>query len=340
MSLKTIKVIKGDDFHCHLRRGDVLKSVISYTTSQFKRAVVMPNTSPPILTGQDALDYRKEIISALPTESDFEPLMTIQINDYTTSEMIEEANNAGVIAGKVYPLGVTTNSYNGVTNFQKISPIFEKMEKEGMLLLLHGESPDASLFCLEREKIFLDTLVNIVYAFPELRVVLEHVTTIDAVEVVKLLPPNIAATIAVHYLFLTLNNVIGNFIEPHNFCKPIAKRPEDRKALEQAALSGNPKFFYGGDSAPHLKEKKECAYGCAGIFNAPVALPLLVQFFEEHDAINEKLQNFISVFGANFYGLPLNNGKVELVKKDWIVPDSYNGIVPFMVGETLLWQVV
>ena len=344
MSEQTVTLIRGDDFHCHLRRGGILKLVTGYTALQFKRALIMPNTDPPILTGQDALNYRSEVLSAVPPCVNFEPLMTIQINDYTTPDMIKRAYQAEVVAGKAYPLGVTTNSRNGVTSFPKIYPVFEKMERVGMVLSIHGESPIHSLFCLDREKMFLHTLEDIVAAFPNLKIVLEHITTKEAVELIEYLPKNVAATITVHHLLLSLNDVVGGSIEPHNFCKPVAKTPKDRAALWEAIKSGNPKFFYGGDSAPHLKEKKECAHGRAGVFNAPVALPLLVQLFEEHDALG-KLEGFISVFGAIFYGLGLEGKRIELVKEDWVVPNCYNNvqsdivIVPFLAGETLQWQV-
>jgi dihydroorotase len=339
MKTETIKLIKGDDLHCHLRKGKILDSVAIFTAKQFKRATIMPNTNPPILTAEDAIGYRREITECCWDDDwkDFEPLMTIQITDNTTPAMIIEAKKAGVIAGKVYPQGVTTNSQNGVSNFYNIIGVMREMQKQGMLLLLHGESPNPDIFCLDREKNFLSTPANIAKEFPNLKIVLEHITTKEAVETVTRLN-NVAATITVHHLLLTLDDVVGGLISPHNFCKPIAKRPEDKKSLLEAAISENPKFFYGGDSAPHMKEKKECSQGCAGVFNAPVALPLLVQIFEEQNAL-DRLENFIAKFGANFYGLPQNSETIELVKKDWTVPNEYNGIVPFMAGQTLRWQI-
>jgi len=339
MKAETIKLIKGDDLHCHLRRGKILESVAIFTARQFKRATIMPNTNPPILTAEDVIKYRHEIYECCWDDGwkEFEPLMTIQINDYTTPKMITQAKRAGVIAGKVYPQGVTTNSQNGVTNFGALYPVFREMQNLNMLLLLHGESPKPGVFCLDREEKFFSTLVAIAEEFPKLKIVLEHITTGKAVQVVSMLK-NVAATITVHHLLLTLDDIVGGFISPHNFCKPIAKRPEDKKVLLMAATSGNPKFFYGGDSAPHLKENKECRQGCAGVFNAPVALPLLAQIFEECNKL-DRLENFVSKFGADFYGLPRNSETIELIKKDWVVPDEYDGIVPFIAGQTLHWQI-
>ncbi|MFH1761782.1 MAG: dihydroorotase [bacterium] len=327
---------KGDDFHCHLRRGYILKSVVGFTARAFKRAVIMPNTSPPILTCAQAAEYRKEILSATDGTG-FEPLMTIQINDQTSPKIITEAKEAGVTAGKVYPQGVTTNSQNGVTDFKKIYPALQEMQNQDMPLLLHGESPEPGVFCLDGEKEFLPTLLRLAEKFSELKIVLEHITTAKAAEAVLTLD-NVAATITVHHLLLTLDDVVGGLICPHNFCKPIAKYPGDREALLAAAVSGNPKFFYGGDSAPHFKKNKECGHGCAGVFNAPVALPLLAQIFEQEGKIRQ-LTDFVSKFGADFYGLPRNKETVKLVKSDWTVPEEYNGIVPFMAGETLRWQI-
>ncbi|KKR45430.1 MAG: Dihydroorotase [Parcubacteria group bacterium GW2011_GWA1_40_21] len=337
MELKEFSMRIGDDFHCHLRRGDMLGKVLPFTASMFGRAVVMPNTEPPILDRFDPHLYYKEIHQYKRNQSysGFSPIMTIQINESTSPSMIEGASLEGVAAGKVYPIGVTTNSANGVRDFGKISEVFKRMQETGMLLLLHGEKPDT--FCLHREKEFLNTLLKINKEFPELKIVLEHITTRVAVWAVKELK-NVAATITAHHLLLTLDDVVGDLLSPHNFCKPIAKSPKDRLALLEVATSGNPKFFFGSDSAPHLKERKECSSGCAGIFSAPVAVPLLVEIFEKADRL-DKLENFVSTFGAVFYDLPLNKDKITLVKKDWIVPESYDGIVPFLSGKKLSWQV-
>lgn len=335
MSEKKIRITKPDDFHLHLRRGKILQAVIGFTAKQFHRAIIMPNTDPAILSADDAINYSREI---LDQNSGLWPLMTIQLNENTTPAMIAEASEAGVVAGKVYPQGVTTNSQNGVIDFNRLYPALLEMKKQNMRLLLHGEDPTPGVFCLDREKSFMATLFMIARRFPELKIVLEHITTAVAVSAVATLD-NVAATITAHHLLLTLDDVVGGLISPHNFCKPIAKRPEDREALLSAAISENPKFFYGGDSAPHLKEKKECNHGCAGVFNAPVALALLAQIFEERHAL-ELLEKFVSKFGADFYGLPRNTETIELVKRDWQVPEECSGgIVPFMAGQTLHWQV-
>jgi len=335
MNTTTLKILEGDDLHCHFRRGDIMKSVVGFTARQFKRATVMPNTDPPILTADDIIAYWQSLQTIAPL---LWPLMTIQINGDTTPNIVEMAKKHGAVAGKVYPQGVTTNSQNGVLDFKAIYPALEKMQEIGMLLLLHGESPDPEIFCLDRETAFFKTVWDIAKDFPNLKIVLEHITTADAVLFVNSLPENIAATITAHHLVLTLDDVVGNLISPHNFCKPIAKRRQDRDALRQAATSGWPKFFFGSDSAPHLKDKKECSHGCAGVFSAPVALQLLTQVFEEQGAL-DKLENFVSKFGAEFYGLPQSSETITLVKQDWKVPEECNGIVPFMAGQTLRWKV-
>jgi len=332
---RIITIPKGDDFHLHLRACKILKSVIGFTARQFKRAMIMPNLDLPVLTEIDALQYRQEIMNQ---DSLLELLMTIKINHQTTPQTIEDAKHIA-IAGKLYPEGVTNNSQNGVTNFHAMYPVFEKMQEVGMVLSLHGEDPDPETFCLDREISFLPTFACLAEDFPKLKIVLEHITTREAVEMVLRLPKNVAATITVHHLAITLNDVIGGLISPHNFCKPVAQRPSDRKALLEAATSGDPKFFCGSDSAPHLKEKKECSCGCAGIYNAPVAIPSLVQSFEKQNAL-DKLNNFIGKFGAEYYGLNPSNETIDLIEKDWVVPQEYNGIVPFMADQTLHWKVV
>ena len=337
MTQKIICIRKGDDMHCHLRRGEILGKVVGFTRDCFSRAVIMPNTNPPILTANDVRQYRNEI--KMYCNSLFEPLMTIQLTEATTPAMIAEAKEAGAVAAKLYPRGVTTNSESGVSDFKKIHPALAEMQRLNMLLLVHGESPDPEIFCLDREATFLHTLSDIVGGFPKLKIVLEHITTEKAFVWILSMPRHVAATITVHHLLLTLDDVVGGFISPHNFCKPIAKRPEDRRALLEAATSGSTKFFYGGDSAPHLKEKKECSHGCAGVFKAPVALCLLAQIFETNLALH-KLEDFVATFGAEFYGLPYNTETIALQRKKWVVPDEYEGIVPFMAGEELRWQVV
>lgn len=348
----TIILRRPDDFHVHFRQGDMLRTVVPYTAEQFGRAVIMPNTSPrPILTGADADDYREEIHGFLRETGygeRFQPLMTIQITDATTPEIVREARDRGsVVAGKVYPRGVTTRSQNGVTEFRALYPVFGEMEKVGLVLSLHGQLSDA--FILDRERVFLATLRELAGAFPELRIVLEHISTRDAVETVRELPGNVAATITAHHLMLTLHDVLswvgedgGEGLCPHHYCQPILQGPDDRHALVEAARSGDPKFFFGSDTAPHLQERKESACGCAGIFSAPVLLPVLAECFgagkKPGEDVARALQPFVSEFGARFYRLPLNEGEVTLLAEDWKVPETCGGIVPFCAGKTLSWR--
>jgi dihydroorotase len=336
---QTLTIRQPDDFHVHLRQGQMLKDVLPYS-SEFGRLMVMPNTVPPVLNANDADKYLEEIVSAMhlyphrPTI-----IMSLQVIPATTPEVIRAAMKHGVRVGKVYPKGMTTNSENGVEDYRALYDTFGAMEEVGMILSLHGEHPSPTLDCLDREMAFMEILAWIVETFPRLRIVLEHVTTSVAVGTVMEMPNNVAATITVHHMVLTLNNVIGHMLEPHHFCKPVAKRIADRAMLIQAAISDNGKFFLGTDSAPHLKGKKECASGCAGIFTAPVALPLLAEVFESRSAL-KRLENFTSRFGAEFYGLPLNDRTVTLEKTPCKVPEEISGIVPFMAGKTTTWRVV
>lgn len=325
---------KIDDMHLHLRQGAMLKSVLPYSAKQCARAVIMPNTLPPVLTPKDVTRYEKEINAA---GTGLEPLMTFKLVASTTPESILGLKKAGVVAGKLYPEGVTTNSEDGVSDFEAMYPVYQAMEKAGLVLCLHGEMPGA--FCMDRESAFLETFKRITTDFPNLKIVLEHVTTQDAVEAVKKAGPNVGATITVHHMAITLDDVVGDKINPHNFCKPIAKRPDDRDALVAAATSGNAKFFLGTDSAPHTIESKECACGAAGVYTAPVVLPVLADIFEANQALDH-LEAFTSINGATFYGLPLNEETITLHKKSWDVASSYDGVVPFMAGKTLAWQVV
>lgn len=309
----------------------MLARVAFFTEVAFARALVMPNLPTPVLSGEDALAYKADIVKVAEK---LDPLMTIKLIGKTNRETILHARDVGVIAGKVYPEGVTTNSADGVRDIRDLYPIFETMEACGMVLSLHGEDPNA--FCLDREVAFLNYLEDISEAFPRLKIVLEHVTTARAVDMVKQLP-NVAATITVHHLLITLDDVLGGPLRPHLFCKPIAKRPSDRQALNQAAISGNPKFFLGTDSAPHVIGLKECASGCAGVFSAPVAMEVLAEVFEDLKAL-DKLEAFTSEYGAKFYGLPLNEGTITLNQEEWTVPEFYGPVVPFKAKETLRWK--
>lgn len=339
----TLTIRRPDDFHVHFRQGEMLLNVIRFTAELFARALIMPNLRPkPVLTGEDVEHYRAEILQAKDSKSgceSFEPLMTIQITDDTTPDMINEAFKAATIAGKVYMRGVTTNSENGVTveGFYKLAPVWQRMAELGIIVSLHGEVPDPGVFCLDREKAFLKHLRWLAAEFPQLKIVLEHTTTEEAVSCVMELGDNVAATITAHHLGITLDNVVGGSLAPHNFCKPVAKRPQDRMALRNAATSGQPKFFFGSDAAPHLRGNKECASGCAGVWSAPVALPYLAQIFEEEDAL-DKLELFTSHSGAMFYELNPNQDSVQLVREEWVVPEELHGIVPFMAGKKLRWK--
>lgn len=349
-----IKMIKPFDAHVHLRRGKMLGLVLHYTTRQFGEAVIIPNTNPPILTGEDAQMYKGEIISALPYRRNFNPLMTIQITPNTTPLMIADAKYMGVIAGKLYPKGVTTNSENGFgigdLQSKKTRAVFKEMQIVKMILSIHGELSGENISPLDREKFFigLNFLEWLADNFPNLKVVLEHLSTMEAVDRIKALPDNFGATITPHHLLLTCDDVLelAEVKFPHNYCRPVANLFHDRKALIEAATSGNPKFFLGTDSAPHELEKKECADPAAGIFNAPVALPLLQQIFEKQ-GVPELLLDFAAVNGRRFYGLALPVNLLGLVKKAWEVPQQYDSIVnedrsivvvPFMAGEKLEWQ--
>jgi dihydroorotase len=334
-----IKINRPFDLHVHLRDGKMLERMVKHTSAHFGHALVMPNTTKPILTAEDAQEYKREIcrIAALENLPHFTPLMTIKLVASTTPEIVRQASKAGVIAGKLYPEGVTTNSADGVSNFESLYPVFEAMQECDMVLCLHGEVP--GVFVLDREAAFLKTLIDISRAFPNLRIVLEHVTTEEAVETVRLLPYNVSATITVHHLFTTLDDVIGGMLRPHLFCKPVAKTEGDRKALIGAAIGDSMRFFLGTDSAPHLVGKKECSSGCAGVFTAPVAMACLAEIFEQYGAL-ERLQGFTSTFGRVFYRLPPGPGTLELVKEPWVVPAEYDGVVPFRAGETLPWKVL
>ena len=294
--MKTLTLPLPDDFHVHLRQGELLKNYAKTVAKEFGRILVMPNTVPPIASAENVRDYYAQIKSAAPQ---LDLLMTFKLNAKISADELVKMKEAGVVAGKYYPAGVTTNSEDGVSEFESIFPVVAEMEKLGLVLCIHGEEPSA--FCLDREKEFIRRVEILAERFPKLRIVFEHLSTAAAVEAVKRLPANVAATITAHHLIHTLDDVIGGSLQPHHFCKPLPKRPEDRKALREAAFSGNPKFFFGSDSAPHAQSKKECCCGAAGVYSAPVAIPVLIQLFESANAL-DKLPNFIAGFGADFYG--------------------------------------
>ncbi|MFP4302260.1 MAG: dihydroorotase [Spirochaetaceae bacterium] len=332
-----ITIRRPDDFHIHLRQGPALAQYAKEAANCFARAMVMPNTLPPIVSAEAVREYRNRITDATKGLG-FQPLMTFKILPEIDPGEVAKMKEAGAIAGKLYPRGATTNAEDGVERMDDLFPLLGAMEEEGVVLSIHGEDPAA--FSLDREYAFLPAVERILKRFDRLRVVLEHVTDARTVAFVESGPERLAATITVHHLFLSLDDVIGGFIQPHHFCKPVAKRPEDRAALRRAALSGSPRFFLGTDSAPHPIEAKECAEGCAGVYTAPVAMPLLTEVFEKEGGPEwvALLEAFTSRFGAEFYGLPLNHGEVELHRESWEVPGRYGTVVPFRAGAELPWQ--
>lgn len=340
---ETLTIRRPDDWHVHLRDGDMLKLVAPYTARQFKRAIVMPNLVPPVTTVKQASDYRDRIRAAVGPDSDFEPLMTAYLTDTIDAEELARGHAEGVFtAAKLYPAGATTNSASGVTDVENVYSVFERMAEIGMPLLIHGEvvSPEIDIF--DREKVFIDrTLSKIVERFPTLKIVLEHITTEDSVEFVKAAPANVAATITAHHLRIDRNDILVGGIRPHMFCLPVAKRARHKHALRQIITTGSEKFFLGTDTAPHARHAKESACGCAGIFSAPTALESYAQTFEEMDALDH-LEGFASFHGPRFYGLPVNDDTVTLERAGLDVPDRIDAggldVTPFHAGERLNWR--
>jgi dihydroorotase len=339
----TPTIREPDDWHLHLRDDAMLALAADITARQFARAIVMPNLVPPVTTVAAAEAYRDRILAALPPGRRFTPLMTAYLTDEIDPDEIETGFKKGVFtACKLYPAGATTNSSAGVTDVRKIGLVLERMQTIGMPLLLHGEvtSPDIDIF--DREAAFLETVLEpMLRDFPALKVVLEHITTTDSAQFVQDAGPTLAATITAHHLRIDRNALFEGGLRPHAYCLPVAKRRHHRTALRQAAVSGNPKFFLGTDSAPHQKQDKESACGCAGIFSAPVALESYALTFDEEGAL-DKLEAFASEFGPRFYGLPLNEGTITLHRESQTVPETVTqgdvSVVPFHAGETLAWR--
>ncbi|QEN04947.1 dihydroorotase [Thiospirochaeta perfilievii] len=327
--MKEITIIKPDDFHIHLRQGEDLKAYLKDSAKQFKRGIVMPNTIPPVVSVKDVEDYR-EFITAL--EPGFEPLMTFKILPNTNPNIIKELKDCGVLAGKYYPAGATTNSGDGLTDWTVMRPVLKEMERTGMILSIHGEVPDS--FILDREKDFLPIIKDINREFPDLKIILEHVSSEAGINFIKSCPNNIAGTISLHHLLLTIEDVVNNI---NNKCMPIPKLPQDRLAIQKAAFSGEKKFFFGSDSAPHKRVDKITIKPKAGVYTAPVLLPKLVELFSNNGVLN-LLENFTSKFGAEFYGLPINSETITLINKSMEVPEDINGVVPFLAGEKISWS--
>ena len=343
--MKTITITKPDDWHIHVRNAAVLKTVLPHTAKQFGRAIIMPNLKPPVTSVAQALAYREEILAALPSDTDFEPLMTLYLTAQTElSEIKKAAESEFVHAFKMYPAGATTNSDAGVANICGIYPLLAELEKYDIPLLIHGEVTDPLSDIFDREHLFVkSTLTEIVDKFPNLRIVLEHVTTTEAVEFVLSAGPNIAATITPQHLLYNRNALLAGGIRPHYYCLPIIKRESHRQSLIKAATSGNPKFFLGTDSAPHLTHTKENACGCAGCFSAHAAIELYAEAFELANAL-DKLEGFASFYGADFYHLPRNTDTITLEKTPWSVPLSYGEdeihITPLKAGEEINWKII
>ena len=333
-----------DDWHVHLRDGPMLKSIVAHTARQFRRAIVMPNLTPPITTVAGAEAYRARIREAVGSRLAFEPLMICYLTDDSDPDEIARGYEAGVFtACKLYPAHATTNAHHGVTDIRKIYPVLERMERLGMPLLLHGEVTDPEVDIFDREAVFIERVYSrILVDFPALKTVFEHITTSDAVAFVESGGPNLAATITPHHLHINRNAMFAGGIRPHFYCLPVAKRERHRLALRKAAMSGSPKFFLGTDSAPHLTGQKESACGCAGIFNAPFAIESYAATFDEEGAL-DKLEAFASEHGPRFYGLPLNTDSIVLERVDIVVPQRITmlpegEVVPFHAGQTLPWR--
>jgi dihydroorotase len=344
MSPSTLSLTRPDDWHLHLRDGDALRAVLPHTARQFARAIVMPNLKPPVTTTALALDYRRRILEALPEGADFEPLMTLYLTDRTPPDEMRRAREAGIVALKLYPAGATTNSDAGVTDIRKTYATLEAMQREGLLLLVHGEVTDAEIDLFDREAVFIDRVLQPLRRdFPGLKIVFEHITTREAAQYVAAGDDRLAATITAHHLLFNRNAIFLGGLRPHYYCLPVLKREEHRLALVAAATSGSPKFFLGTDSAPHAAVLKEHAAACAGCYTALSAIELYAQAFEAADALDQ-LEGFASFHGADFYGLPRNTDHITLQRQPWVLPESLpfgaQQLKPLCGGETLAWRLL
>lgn len=338
-----IDILQPDDMHVHLRDGDALGAVVPHTAHQFARAMIMPNLKPPVTSAEMAAAYQTRIMAAVPEGVDFTPLMTLYLTDRTSPDDVKIAFEAGIKGFKLYPAGATTNSDAGVTSLDRCSAALDMMQALGLPLLVHGEVTDTEIDIFDREAVFIDRiLIPLRKRYPALKVVLEHITTRHAAEYVASSEEGIASTITAHHLLYNRNAMLVGGIRPHYFCLPILKRESHREALIAAAASGNPRFFLGTDSAPHAQHTKENACGCAGCYTALHAMELYVTAFEQVGAL-DRLEGFSSVFGAQFYGLPLNTRKIRLLKAEWTLPDALDfvdgqSLVPLNAGEILGWK--
>jgi dihydroorotase len=339
-----LTITRPDDWHLHLRDGEHMRSVVAHTAAQFARAIVMPNLRPPVTSTAAARTYHTRIRSAAATPA-FEPLMTLYLTNNTPAAEIRRARESGVVhAVKYYPAGATTNSDSGVTDLAHCYEVLEAMVEYRMPLLVHGEVTDPEVDVFDRERVFLErVLAPLTARFPGLRIVVEHITTREAAQFVSEAGPNVAATITAHHLLLNRNAIFAGGIQPHHYCLPVLKREVHRVALVAAAISGNPKFFLGTDSAPHARHTKETSCGCAGVYTAHAAIELYAEAFDDACAL-DKLDSFAGRFGPTFYGLPVNHGTLTLQKQDQTVPEEYvfgdDSLVPFRAGERIRWRVV
>ena len=341
--MDTLTLTRPDDWHLHLRDGDAMRAVLPHSTRQFARAIIMPNLRPPVTTTEQALAYRARILDAIPAGSTFQPLMTLYLTDNTSpAEIVRTKDSNHVVACKLYPAGATTNSDSGVTDVRNIYSVLEMMQAHGLPLLVHGEVTDPEVDVFDREAVFIErVLMPTIRDFPALKVVLEHITTQDAVEYVRAAPATIAATITAHHLLYNRNAIFQGGIRPHYYCLPILKREHHRQALIRAATSGDPKYFLGTDSAPHPRQGKETACGCAGCYTAHAALELYAEAFESAGAL-DKLEAFASFHGPDFYGLPRNTKTLTLLRQPTSVPDRFpfgtDTLIPLRAGETVRWR--
>jgi dihydroorotase len=338
-----LTLTRPDDFHLHLRDCAALADVLAPSAARFARAIVMPNLKPPVTTAAAALAYRQRILKALPPDARFEPLMTLYLTEATTPEEVRRAHAGGYIhAVKLYPAGATTNADAGVVDIGKTYPVLETLAELGMPLLVHGEVTDPAVDVFDRERVFIEqVLAPLVERLPGLKIVFEHITTEEAVAFVRAAPARVAATITPQHLLYNRNALFAGGLRPHHYCLPVLKREADRKALIGAATSGEPRFFLGTDSAPHARERKEQACGCAGIYSAPAAIELYAEAFDAAGRL-DRLEAFASHFGADFYGLPRNTSTIELIRQAWQLPAAYpfagSEIVPLRANEAVAWR--
>ncbi|MBA2491817.1 MAG: dihydroorotase [Gammaproteobacteria bacterium] len=338
-----LTIIRPDDWHLHLRDGDALGSVVPHTAKRFARAIIMPNLKPPITTVAMAQDYRARILAARPEGAAFEPLMTLYLTGDTTADELARAATSGIVHGvKFYPAGATTHSEAGVRNIEHVYPALEAMQNHGLVLQVHGEVVDPDIDVFDRERIFIERVLAPLHArYPDLKIVLEHITTAEAVRFVVSAGATVAATITPQHILYNRNALFAGGLRPHHYCVPLLKRETHRRAIVAAAAGGNPKFFLGTDSAPHAKGAKESPCGCAGIYSAHAAIELYAEAFESVDAL-PKLENFASRFGATFYGLPVNTNTITLEQRAWHVPAAYpfggETLVPLRAGESVQWR--